>query len=275
MIDSTKSLKILKNETQRILDFAVLICYSVPGLKKLIRGYNEKIEHFDKFHNPDYFKEENHDLDRLESVSKHYKENLSKYLLLSAFSFFEAYFRNVFDELVEFHGGIENLIGNAKNRRGRFLSSQDNEILEHKRKLQEPLKKSKWMKYRKHQSVLEENSDFRFPSELISSFGLKTLIETVQGNSFKSVLIPELLEDALGLSLDDKINHHEELKDKDLKETFDIIRNLRNEIGHGNSGKIGFLKVMDLIRYLRFLAVKIDNHLVENFFILEDYRRAN
>lgn len=85
MINCTESLKILKTESQRILDFSVLICYAVPGLKKLIRGYKERIKHFDKFHKPDYFKGRV-DIDRLSAVSDNYKSNLSKYILIEGWA---------------------------------------------------------------------------------------------------------------------------------------------------------------------------------------------
>lgn len=268
MINCTESLKILKTESQRILDFSVLICYAIPGLKKLIRGYKEKIEHFDKFHKPDYFKEKV-DINRLSAVSNNYKSNLSKYILISAFSFFEAYIKNVIEELIEFHGGKEEMIKFSLQRRNSHLNQTNLGIVKNKRKIQEPFKKKNWQKYQKYQSNLENENRFRFPSELISPIGMKYLIEIIQGKNFRSALIPEILEIGLGLDLTEKINKHEDIKDKDLKETFEIIRDWRNLIGHGTSGDLGLLKTMDMIRFLRYLAVKTDKHLIENFFILE------
>lgn len=154
-------------------------------------------------------------------------------------------------------------------RRNNHLNLIKEGILRDKRKLQEPHKKKNWQKYEKHQSALENETEFRFPSELISPYGMKYLIETIQGKNFRSALIPEILEIGLGIDLSEKINKHEDLNDKDLRETFEIIRDWRNSIGHGTSGDLGLLKAMDMIRFLRYLAVKTDKHLVENFFVLE------
>ena len=268
MIDHTEAFKRLKDEQQKILDFSVLICYAVPNLKKSIKGYKEKVTNYESFVKPEYFIE-TVDIDRLESLSKNYKDNLSKYILLSAFSFFESYFRDVVEELVNFHGGKDNFINTLHIRHKQLLSNQNQTIIDNKRKLNEPLKKKNWLRYKKHIDILEQEATYRHPSELLATYGLKYFIETVTGNSFKSVMIPDALEFAFGLELTEKINQHSDLIDKDLKETFDTIRNIRNSIGHGNAGNLGFEKVMDLIRFLRFFAVKIDDHLKKHFFILE------
>lgn len=268
MIDHSNSFKNLKKEQQKILDFSVLICYSVPNLKKSIKGFKEKVKNYEKIAKPDYFKETT-DINRLESLSKNYKENLAKYTLISAFSFFEAYFRDVVKELVEFHGGKDNFIQTIHLRHKKMMENQNIKIISNKRKLNEPLKKKNWQKYRKHILELEKEPTYRHPSELLATYGLKYFIETVNGSNFKSVMITDALEFAFGLDLTEKINQHTDLADKDLKETFETMREIRNSIGHGNAGCLGFEKVMDLIRFLRYFAVKIDEHLVNHFFILE------
>ncbi len=154
-------------------------------------------------------------------------------------------------------------------RRNRHLNQTNTEIVKNKRKIQEPFKKKNWQKYQKHQSKLENENEYRFPSELISPIGMKYLLEIIQGKNFRSALIPEILEIGLGLDLSEKINKHEDINDKNLKETFEIIRDWRNSIGHGTAGELGLLKAMDMIRFLRYLAIKTDKHLIENFFILE------
>jgi|SRR5690554_1289633 len=270
MIGSTNAFNRLKKEQQKLIDFSVLICYAVPNLKKSIKGFEESVPNYENLAKPEYFKEDT-DVNRLKAVSRHYKENLGKYLLLSAFSFVEYYFRDVVDELIEFHGGKEKFISNTQNRHKESLKLENDEIENRKRKLREPLKGAKWEKYKKQISELENIPNYRHPSELLASFGLKYFIEIVCGSNFKSVMIPDILENAFGLDLSDKVNKHPDLIEKDLKETFDYVRDLRNQIGHGNSSELGFNKAMDLIRYFRTLAVKIDSHLVKNFFVLERY----
>jgi hypothetical protein len=270
MIGSTEAFNRLKKEQQKILDFSVLICYAVPNLKKAIKGFEESVPNYESIAKPEYFKEDA-DVHRLKAVAKYYKENLGKYILIGAFSFIEFYIRDVVDELIAFHGGKEKFISNLQSKHFEKFKSDDVEIEKRKRKLREPLKNSKWEKYKKQISELEQIPDYRHPSELLAGFGLKYFIELVSGSNFKSVLIPDVLENAFGIDLSDKVNKHPELIDKNLRETFDYVRDLRNQIGHGDSGEIGFNKVMDLIRYFRVLAVKVDNHLVKNFFVLERY----
>lgn len=268
MIDQTNSFKRLKKETQQILDFAILVCYSVPGLKKLIKAKENSIKGFANFHKSDYFKE-NVDIERLKSVSRNYKPNLSKYILISAFSFFEAYFKNLISELIEFHGGEEEFLSQSIKRRKNAFANNDPEFLKHKSKLQTTYKKKNWQRYEKYQNQLDEVNGFRYGCELLATYGIKKLIETIKGQNFKSVIIPEILEIAFGLPLHDKINQHSDLLEKDLKETFHIIRDWRNSIGHGSANDIGIEKVMDMIRFLRFFSLKIDRHLIDHFFVIE------
>lgn len=271
MLDQTDAFKILKTEQQRILDFSKLVCYAVPSLKKAIKGYNEKIPNYESFVKPEYFVEPLV-VDHLRELSKHYKDNLSKYVLISAFSFFESYFRDVVKEMHDFHGGIDRLIQNVQGRQKLLLASQTADMQKKKTALKTKYKKVRWQKYKNVIEELEKQVSYRNPSELFSAFGIKAFFETVMSNGFKSVMIPDLLETGLGLDLSDKINKHADLVDKNLRETFDIMRDLRNSIGHGKANVIGFDKVMDLIRFLRFFAVKVDTHLVDNYFVIEQYK---
>ncbi|GAB4007109.1 hypothetical protein GCM10028808_10350 [Spirosoma migulaei] len=268
MIKHTASFKRLKIEQQRILDFTLLICYAIPNLKKSIKGYNEKIKNYETFVKPEYFIEDVN-IPKLERLTQDYKYSLSKYTLISVFSFFESFIKDVVFELIEFHGGKEAFISIAHSRHKIFLDNQNHELIEIKRKLQEPVKKKNKQRYRKYINKIAEYPNYRHPSELLATYGLKYFIETVTGNAFKSVLIPDLLEFGFGMDLSEKVNKHADLVDYDLKDTFDIMRNIRNNIGHGNGGNVGLEKVMDLIRFLRHLSVKVDAHLINHFFILE------
>ena len=76
MIDCTEALKRLKREQQRILDFSILICHAIPNVKKTIKGFEQSIAHF-SLPTPDYYNKEPEG--RIKELSKHYKENLSKF----------------------------------------------------------------------------------------------------------------------------------------------------------------------------------------------------
>lgn len=266
MLANTNSFGRLKKEQQRILDFAVLICHAVPNVKKTIRGSMEKIPYF-SLPNPDYFNKEHED--KIKELSNHYKENLSKYLIISSFSFFEAYFKSVIEELIDFHGGREIFIKNIKDRHQKLIETNEKEISKNKRKLQEPPKKKNYSQYEKHRKALEQNALFRMPSELFASLGVKYILDLVGSDRFRSVMIPELLEHGFLMSLEEKVNKSDDLKNMTIKETFSSMRDIRNKISHGNDPSIDFAKAMDYIRFLRHLAVKVDKHIVEHFFILE------
>lgn len=266
MLACTESFKKLKVEQQRILDFSVLICHSVPNIKKTIRGNKESIPYF-SVPNPDYFNKSNNE--RLISLSRDYKTNLAKYILISSFSFFESYFRSVINELMNFHGGKVKYLKSSRERFSKSFENRDVETLKHIRKLQEPIKKKNNEKYKKYIDTLDKSSSYNRPSEILGSFGVKILAELVRGENFRSKMIPDILEFCFLLELSDKTNKHPELINLNLRETFDYLRNIRNSIGHGNVSDVTFSKTMDLTRYLRFLSLKFDKHLVKNFFILE------
>ncbi|MBS1687165.1 MAG: hypothetical protein JSS96_00455 [Bacteroidetes bacterium] len=268
MLGHTEAFKRLKTEQQKILDFTVLTCYAIPTLKKAIKGYRQQVKNYETFVKPDYFVE-TFNADKIEALAQDYKGNLGKYTLLSSFSFFESYVKDVVEELIRFHGGQETFITTLHNRHRIFLTSQEQAILDIKKKLQEPIKKKNRQRYRKYIDEIERQPKYRHPSELLATFGLKSFIEIVTGNAFRSALIPDLLEFAFGMDLSEKVNKHADLVDYNLRQTFDTMRNIRNSIGHGNANDVGFEKVMDLIRFLRHLAVKTEDHLLNHFFILE------
>ncbi len=270
MIGHTKALTKAKEEQQKVLDFSVLVCHAVPNLSKMIKGVEMKIPKYG-LAKPYYYKD-NETLDRLKSISKDYQINISKYILLSNYSYLETYFQEVVDELVTFHGGKEQFLKSNRDNIRKHLDLNDVNVKKHKAKLQEPLVPRNSDKYRNNLQELEKIAEYRNPSELFSSYGLKQFIETVKSTSFKSSMIPDLLEFALNFDMTEKINRHGDLLDKNLRETFEVTRDIRNKIAHGKCKKISFEKVLDLARFIRYFEVKIDKHLVENFFILERYK---
>ena len=115
MIKHTLAFKRLKTEQQNILDFTVLVCYAIPNLKKSIKGFKENVKNYEKLAKADYFIEEIN-LPKIEKLVQDYKGDLGKYTLLSAFSFFESYIKDVVNELIDFHGGQEIFIRTISQR---------------------------------------------------------------------------------------------------------------------------------------------------------------
>lgn len=263
MIPCTESFKRLKLEQQKIINFSLLICHAIPNLKKTIKGEIEKIPFF-SIPTPEYFNHESNE--RLLRLSTDYKKDLSKYILISAFSFFESYFKSAVKELMDFHGGKDQYIQNAVQRHRRLIHSRD---IEEVLKLQEPLKKKNREKYNQLLKILDANPQYKRPSDIFGPFGIKHISELVQGENFRSNMICDVLEFGFLMDLSATVNKHPDLRDKNLRETFDVMRNYRNIIGHGDNLDLCFSKTMDFIRFLRYFSTKIDKHLVKYFFILE------
>jgi len=99
----TKAFVRLKDQTQAVLDFSILVCNAIPLLKMTIKNVEKGKEHTN-LAKPDYFKGKPNQ-EKLKCHAQEYKENLSKYVLLSNFSFFEAYVIDAVNEIFEFHGG--------------------------------------------------------------------------------------------------------------------------------------------------------------------------
>jgi hypothetical protein len=263
MIPCTESFKRLKIEQQKIIDFSLLVCHAIPNLKKTVKGETEKIPYF-SIPTPEYFNQETNE--RLLKLSINYKKDLSKYILISAFSFFESYFKSVVKELLDFHGGKENYIQSALQRHKRLIHTRK---IEEVPKLQEPLKKKNKEKYNRLLKILDSNPQYNRPSDIFGPFGIKYISDLVLRENFRSNMIPDVLEYGFLMDLTATVNKHADLADKNLRETLDIMRNYRNIIGHGNNLDLCFPKTMDFIRFLRYFSTKIDKHLVKYFFILE------
>ncbi len=281
MKSNTEAFERLRKEEQEIMNFTYLICTAIPNLKKSMKGYKEKIKNYESLAKPEHFIESRNHFSRLESLSKTYKRNLTKYVLISSYSFFESYFRSAIKELIEFHGGKEIFLKNTSHRMKELIKSyslkveNNDSIADISKKLREPYKKKNTQRYKKALKELESKSNYRNPSELLSiTFGLKNFLELVNAEDFRSALIPDILEQNFLFDLSDKINTHEELKEMDLRQTFDSMRTLRNQISHGKFAydqDIGFPKVIEYVNFIRKFSLKIDIHLVTYFFILERF----
>jgi hypothetical protein len=252
MIKSSKSYHTLKNQIQLSLDFVLLACHSIPALN----GYMKAVEggEVSKIPDPDIFKTPT-EHSRLKEIIPTYKKTLGRFLVLSSFSYFESYTSDVIEELFLLNGGIDNLLEISKNKReDDFIK---NALLNDKAKtLREPKDKSKSLKYKKIIDDLED-LDYKFPLYLLSYFGLCQLRD--QPGSMKSKDIPDIMEKAFGVNITE-----------DEKKFFADIRDLRNDIAHAKKGvEVDLRKAIKMNKFLRDFAIKIDQHLVKNFFVIE------
>jgi len=267
MKNSTDAFTRLKIEQQRILDFALLTCHAMPNLSKTIKGIECNIKDYG-LAKPSYF-EQIEDLDRLKALLKHSDDNLAKYILFSSWSFFEFYFKDAMSELLEFYGGKENFINGIKLLHAQKIN-QNKLHLDKTMKLREAPKPGKRDKYKKALSELSSIPEYSFTSEFFSLWGAKYFADSVASKKIVSADIPILLKEMFGMDMSDKINEYGELRDMDLVQTFDSMRDYRNKIGHGEIVTVPLNKVMAYNKFLRYFALKIDNFLIENYFILNN-----
>lgn len=112
----------LRRQIQESFNFAYIVCQAVPCLK-LQKSLVEKGT-LNSLPPPDYFKNPNEPTQISEQV-KTYKSELAKSILLSSFSYFEAFVSDILEELVEFHGGIDSFLSGASKRTAKHLDAQN------------------------------------------------------------------------------------------------------------------------------------------------------
>ena len=253
----TKAYGRYRKEVISLWNFAVMVCYAVPTLSKNIHGVEKNIEHYSMVQ-PDFFRYDKTTPEILKGRIKSYQHQLTSYLWLSTFSFFEAYVKQILGELIEFHGGKDKFIQDTIESIGKDMSQITHRMKQHRIKLQKPFDPRKILQYKKKTKILKEGG-YKFPSELLAAFGVKMLIERL--GDLRAKDIPTLLRDGLLFEFDD-----ESLK------KFNSYNAKRNNIAHGESVKYSLHETKEMLNFLRNLAKKIDQHLMANFFVIEKYK---
>jgi hypothetical protein len=252
MIPNSNAYLRLREQSQGFLDFVVLSCTAVPALKQHLHTLGVKGLA------PDHFKGTPNSALLLTYVHD-YQGPLARSTVLTLWSFFEAYVKALLIEIIDFHGGAATFQANANRRAKSFLASSSPQILEAKRKLQEPARAAKRGRYQKHSKSLV-GLGFRFPSELLAPYGVKTLIERARPRGSKAYQIPELLRDALCFPLNDA-----------TLARIETIRATRNDIAHGTHVAITLKRALEVAKELRDVAAQVDRHATEHFFIIEAF----
>lgn len=256
MIAHTKAFVTLKEEAQRTFDFAIMVAHAVPWLKHSMKGLDPGANMPIR---ADYFDSRPVASAKVRASTKVYKESLARHVFFSSFSFFEAYVGNVLREIIEFHGREAVLLRTSLNE---HTKSCDSEALKSKRKLQEYYNPRNKDRYTSHGRKLV-GTGYRFPSTLLSTFGLRKLIELIESEKIRAVDIPDILQEALHLDLDETTEVLE----------FHKYRGIRNRIAHGTASPADFSlpKAVEANDFLRNLALKIDGHVVQYFLVVETF----
>lgn len=252
MIAHSKAYLALKEQNQTLFDFSVLCCQSIPALK----GYMKAVEggFAPKLPDADHFKGEP-DFNQLRRFASGYKKTLGRLIFLSSFSYFEAYFKALIDEIQQFHGGRDAFLATSAKKQADHMAACDlPAVKKSSAKLREYKKGHFVPAYKKHAKSLE-GTEFRFPSELFSTFGL---IELANYKDLKASQIPHVAKWCFGVP----ISEAEE-------EEFSHYREGRNNIAHGHIVALDFNVGLEASRFLRDLSVKIDKHVVKHFFVIE------
>ncbi|WP_146659474.1 HEPN domain-containing protein [Enhygromyxa salina] len=271
MIAHTKSYLPLKSNTQEAIDFVILVTHSVPALCAYMKAVERKPD--EKPMNipmPDLpwakLSPESHE--RLREIKQSYKKSLGKYLVLSTFSYFEAYIVDVLGEIIAFHnppakggdsGGPQP--GWSRKAKERILSSlqtaeNSHEVLRATRKLRGPYEPGQSQRNRVLHQTLASNG-YPLPGTLLVPFAVAELTQKVK--NLKSVDVPDILSSALLFDLtgDESTNYTK-------------YRNLRNGIAHGRTKAVDLKKAMGINEFFRGIAVRLDQHIVKLFLLQED-----
>lgn len=252
MIPNTSAYATLRDRSQQFLDFVVLSCTAVPALTNHLNTSGVAGLKSDHFKGAP-------DLNQLTTYAGVYQDTLGRMIVITLFSYFEAYVKGAISEIIDFHGGEIKFQATADRRAKAFVAASSQAITASKRKLQEPIKRDKIGSYQKHSAILV-NSGFRFPSELLAPYGVKNLIQKSKPKGSKAYEIQVLIRDALCFPLSEK----DSLR-------VDSIRDTRNQIAHGKQANVTLKDALSIGKDLRSLAAKIDNHIVEHFLVLEAY----
>jgi len=253
MIGPTKAFIAYRDLSQGHLDFVVIVCHAMPALEADIALPRAKLTYA-----PDYFKAEKNPKDWISARTADYQDELARSTLITVFSYFEAFVRDILLEMIKYHGGADNFRALSSKRSEHFLQPISSATTSNKRKLQDNPSAAKREKYQKYARLLDKEG-FRFPTDLLAKFGARLLLEKArEKGGMRAWEIPHILEDGLLFPLD--------AKDRAL---FEDVRNLRNKIAHGRPHK---MPLKDALRYaseLHTFAAKIERHMIEHFFVIQ------
>lgn len=243
-----------REQTQAAFDFCVLVSHAIPTLKRQMSLVDKGI--IPSLPKPDYYAKISSNA-TLREKAQTYKKQLAAYLVISLFSYFEAYVIDAIQEMFAFHGGVAQFQAKAAERDKMFMQAISTDAYGSKRILRGKRDKAKIAQYKASARKLAAIG-YRFPSELLSSFGVKMLNQKV-GN-LKANDIPELLMHGLHLELD-----------ADTIQKYHEFRNIRNSLAHGRRVELSIKEVSERNEVLRKMAYALDVHLNEHFMIFEDY----
>jgi hypothetical protein len=261
MVAHSKAYETFTHSMEQQLDFVVLVSYAVPVLKRNIAADDQGGPSI-PINPPDYFVQRRLSKPQLGEFMKSYEHELARTLILASFAYFEAYVKAIIKEFIDFQGGPKQFLDTALRRSTRSMRGIGGNLLEAKRKVQEPEKPGKHAKYAKYAAELAQ-AGFRFPSEILAVYGVRKLLEKVSKDrrlELKAGEIPTILIDAFQM---DSFQRH--------VADFESARKLRNELAHGLRQQVLLKHAVDTGRQIRQWGATVDSHFMEHFFVQEQH----
>ena len=270
MIIHTESYLILKADIQEALDFVVFVTHAAPALSAYMKAVDSDPSTTPRVPSPEFpgaKSPEPHS--RLRALKSSYKKNLGKYLMLSAFSYFEAYIKDVACEVIDFHAIPQTTVTDTTSQssvdwsmrtRTRLTNMIDSEsldadVVDATRKLRAPFEQHMSQRYERSYQVLS-TAGYPLPSSLLTPFAIAKLRSSI--DNLRAVDIPELMTAAFLF----------DLSDEEIRE-FGNWRTLRNGIAHGQVTQVDLTEALAVGRFFKSLAKRFDQHLVKLFFLQE------
>jgi len=253
MIAHTKAYLRFREQGRELLDYAVLLAYALPALEEQITPLKGRVK--GAIREPFFFQRPNLTAEDLKARLTKASDAFGREIIISTFSYFDAYFTDMLREVIAFHGGGLALVARSKKSLRESSALARAAAVNDWKKLVEYQKDDLLAKYQKHARPLRELG-YPFPSARMSALGWMHLAASLK--RLKSVDFPHILQDALmfPMSVADVT-------------TFDGLRDRRNKIAHGRLSKYDARTAIEDGIWLRNLAVRIDKHAVENFLVIE------
>ena len=240
----------------------MLFSHAVPALRRVLASPNISAQV--PLKPADNFPHDKSSGVTLLSFATDYDRDLAHLMLMSVFSYFEAYVRGALREVYDLQGGRDAFLVLAHDRATRYWNSVQPAVLDAKRKLQTRDKAGRVDRLRKYSRKLNDLG-FVFPPDLFAVYGALCLarkLEPKGRNAFRAYEIPDLLSEALLLKVT-----------KAERRQYGEIRELRNDIAHGAAPRLTVHPAIKKTNFLRKWAARIDGHIGEHFLVLARYAR--
>jgi hypothetical protein len=262
MVQYTKSYLSFKVESERLTNLVVLFSHAVPVLVRVMSS--PKASALVPLKPADNFPHDKSTGPTLINRAVGYDQDLARLMVLSVFSYFEAYVRGALREIYDLQGGPQAFVALAERRVSRHWSSAPSQVAEAKRKLQDADDRGKADKFLKYSKILVD-AGYAFPPDLLAAYGARNLAKKLEPkgrNAVRAWEIPALLSEALLL----KISAAERLM-------FEDLRALRNDVAHGSTPALSVHSAIRKTTALRNWAARIDAHICRHFIVLAKYVR--